>query len=132
HTFSAKDKKLERAEAGTSSGSSSVLHDVNKGLKNIQVTDKVCDHEHGDDEHEHHEEGFLDLFLAHFFLFKDQLDKDKLKLKSLLVFWNFCLILAFSALFSRIAANLAQEEDLRSSGNFLCLIHVSILCVVNR
>ncbi|GJY29383.1 reverse transcriptase domain-containing protein [Tanacetum coccineum] len=27
---------------------------------------------------------------------------------------NFCLILAFSALFSRIAANLAQEEDLRS------------------
>nr|GEY14117.1 hypothetical protein [Tanacetum cinerariifolium] len=53
------DKQLERAERGTSSRSSSILHDVNEGLKNIQVTDKVYDHEHGDDEREHHEEGFF-------------------------------------------------------------------------
>ncbi|GJX69583.1 Rho GDP-dissociation inhibitor 1-like protein [Tanacetum coccineum] len=70
---------MERAEAGTSSGSSSV-HDVNEGLKNIQVTDKVCDHEHGDDEeheHEHQEEGFSKFVPGPLLPLKDQLDKDK-------------------------------------------------------
>ncbi|GKC81967.1 hypothetical protein Tco_1137684, partial [Tanacetum coccineum] len=71
---------MERAEAGTSSGSSSVLHDVNEGLKNIQVTDKVCDHEQGDDEeheHEHQEEGFSKFVPGPLLPLKDQLDKDK-------------------------------------------------------
>ncbi|KAK9055693.1 hypothetical protein SSX86_026778 [Deinandra increscens subsp. villosa] len=76
------------AEAGTSSGSSSLLDVVNGDLKNKQTGEftenssriRVHEHEHDDeDEHddEHHQEGFSKFVPGPLLPLKEQLDKDK-------------------------------------------------------
>ncbi|KAI3782948.1 hypothetical protein L2E82_13009 [Cichorium intybus] len=80
---------VKGAEAGTSSGSSSVLDDVNGDLKNKQTGDfaetplnsRVYEHEHDDDdeehEPEHHQDGVSKFIPGPLLPLKEQLEKDK-------------------------------------------------------